>query len=81
MNDCITIPYTTNTIEFYGISKTIEILNNQLEQFIKETEYAHIEDITRIVLLIIELNKQLDENKLKCFITTNEINNKELKEK
>jgi hypothetical protein len=55
-------------IEFYGICKTIEILNKQLEQFISETEYCHIDEITRIVLLIIELNKKID-NKNKCFLT------------
>lgn len=61
MNDFICDPNGLKTeIDFFGISKTIEILNKQLEQYIEEKEYNHTEDITRIVLLIIELNKNLD---------------------
>ena len=50
-------------IEFYGIAKTIEILNNRLET-------CDENDIDNIVSNIIELDEQLNkyDNKQKAFI-------------
>ncbi len=55
-------------IEFYGISKTIEILNDKLEQC-NYDELNIIEEIVHDVLILDEqLNKY--DKKLKAFIKT-----------
>lgn len=50
-------------IEFYGLSKTIEVLNNRLKT-------CHEQVIDNIVSNIIKLDERLNkhDNKQKCFI-------------
>ena len=65
MDDFITDPNgLKGTIEFYGISKTIEILNECLTKSLSDNEFNKINEINCIVDNIIRLNKELNKNKL-----------------
>lgn len=62
MNDVITNNYETEIIQI-GISRTIEILNNMLENNLNENEYIKLNEITVIVDNIIRLNREMFKTK------------------
>lgn len=62
MNDVITNNYNTEIIHI-GISRTIEILNNMLENDLNANEYIKLNEITVIVDNIIRLNREMVKTK------------------
>ena len=71
MNDIITSCNNEMTIEFIGISRTIEILNDKLKQE-ESYSYSSSIDMKEIVDCIIKLDEQLkkheDKESMKCIV-------------